>query len=74
MEISAGLGGGSADKSGKGERAKTWRKKGQRRGLRTAEKEVAATLIGQNTIYRMSRLPYPTQSDAPRNYAQSIEI
>src|SRR5947209_5980954 len=72
VEISGGLRGGSVDKSGKCEPAETRRKKGQRRGLRTAEQEVAATLIGQNTIYRMSRLPYPTQSDAPRNYAQGI--
>src|ERR1700739_292026 len=56
VEISAGLGGGSADRSGKCEPAETRRKKGQRRGLRTAEKEVAATLIGQNTICRMSLL------------------
>src|ERR1700751_2123354 len=74
VEIYAGLGGGGVDKFGKGEPAETRRKKGQRRGLRTAEKEVAATLIGQNTICQMSRLPYPTQSDAPRNYAQGIEI
>ena len=74
VEISAGLGGGSVDQSGKCEPAEARRKKCQRGGLRTAEKEVAATLIGQNTIYRMSRLPYPTQSDAPKNYAQGIEI
>src|SRR5215469_3039839 len=73
-EISAGLGGGSIDKSGKGEPAESRGKKRQRRGLRTAEKEVAAPLIGRNTICRMSLLPYPTQSDAPRNYAQGIEI
>src|SRR5438270_12053741 len=74
VAISAGLRGGSVDKSGRCERAETRMEKGQRRGLMTAEQEVAATLIGQNTICRMSRLPYPTQSDAPRNYAQGIEI
>ena len=66
VKISAGLGRGSVDDSGKCEPADSRGKKGQRHGLRTAEKEVAATLIGQNTIYRMSRLPYPTQSDAPQ--------
>jgi len=74
VEISAGLGGGSADKSGKREPAETRRKKGQRRGSRTAEKEVAATLIGQNMIPRTTRLPCPTQSNAPGNCAQRIEI
>jgi hypothetical protein len=42
--------------------------------LRTAEKEVAAILIGQNTICRMSLLPYPTQSDAPRNCARNRNL
>ncbi len=62
----AGLGGVSIVKTGKREPAQARGKEGESSGLRTPEQKVAAALIGQKTIFRTTRLPRPTQSDAPK--------
>jgi len=74
VKSAAGLRGRRTNQAWKCEPAQAPGKKGEGRGLIRPEKKVAATLIGQYMIPRTTRLPCPTQSNAPGNCAQRIEI